>query len=298
MVRRRALWNGKARGVALAASLVAAPLAGGCAQATDPPGSSGYVLLDRVARGALTVAQDGWEGAPLLPVALDASEPAMLRGAEGERSVELQAGMLAHVRGVAGEIDWLEVGEEIRDDRLLVHGTEAAAAELALWIGGERAARGDGLWIVSAEDILDRGSFLQPPEGVLEILPDASMQLGDLGPGSIPGPGILGPGAIVGEDDPAARPVGSVEAGLVGVYAAGVRMLWLDAAGGYSLEDRCTGEVLGAGRFFAVEDRVVLQPGRGALVVLARDQDRLVHPGGAEYAPLLPEMPKVKEESR
>ena len=297
MVRRRAPRLGRARGPALWASLLAAPLLGGCTQATEPAGTTGYVLLDRGARDALTLAQEGWEGAPLLPVALDVGEPVSMRGLSGERAIELQPGMLAHVRGAAGEIDWLEVGEEIRDDRLLVHGTEAAAAELATWIGGEPSARGDGLWMVTASDILDRGSFLQAPEGILEVLPDASLSLGDLVPESPLDPAIFAAPSLVG-GEAVARPVGSVEAELVGIYTAGLTTLWLDAAGGYSMENRCSGEVVGSGRFYAVQDRVVLQPSRGALIVLGRVQDRLIHPGGAEYVPLLPELPKVKEEGR
>ena len=221
-----------------------------------------------------------------------------MRGLSGERALELQPGMLAHVRGAAGEIDWLEVGEDIRDDRLLVHGTEAAAAELATWIGGEPSARGDGLWMVTASDILDRGSFLEAPAGILEALPDASLSLGALVPESPLDPAVFAAPSLVAGGEALARPVGSDEAELVGLYAAGLTALWLDAAGGYSMEDRCTGEVVGAGRFYAVQDRVVLQPSRGALIVLGRLQDRLVHPGGAEYVPLLPELPKVREEDR
>jgi hypothetical protein len=295
MVRRSAL-GGIARRLAAAAPLVLAALTGGCTQGADAPGGAGYVLLDHAAREVTTLEQDGWEGAPLLPVALDAAEPVTLRGPDGERSVALKAGMLAHVRGAGGEIAWLAVGEDIRDDRLLVHGTEAAATQLADWIGGERAARVDGLWSVSAPDILERGSFLQAPDGILEVLPDTSLEVDELIPRSALDGAILGPGAMPVEGGAPAggRPVGSAEAELVGVYAAGNKALWLDAAGGFSLEDRCTGEVVRAGRFFAVDDRVVLQSAGNAPMVLGRDRDRLILPGSADFAPLLPEMPKVE----
>jgi len=288
MVRQRAA------APALTTLLIAA-LSTGCTQSTEAPGSTGYVLLDRAARGVTTVAQDGWQGAPVLPVALDTGEPLTVRGPSGERSVELKPGMLAHVKGEAGEIEWLEIGESIRDDRLLVHGTGTAASELATWIGGESEARSDGLWDVTADDILDRVSFLNPPAGVLEVMPDQSLVADDLLPSSLVRSSILAQGVIPADAArDAGRPVGSIEAELVGVYTSATRMLWLDAAGGFSMEDRCSGEVLGAGLFFAVDDRVVLQSGERAPVVLGRDRDRLIEPGGAELAPLLPEMPKPK----
>ena len=86
--------------------------------------------------------------------------------------------------------------------------------------------------------------------------------------------------------------MGSVEAEIVGFYATGIRSLLLDASGGFVLSDRCTGEVVETGRFYATGDRVVLQSGSTAPMVLGRSRDTLLHPGGATFAPLLPESPQ------
>jgi len=133
MARRRGLFP-------RLALLCPALLSAGCAQPTDAPDATGYVLLDRAARDRWTVARDGWEGAPVLPVAFDVEEPALLRGPEGAELLELRGGMLAHVRGAEGEVRWLAVGEEARDDRLALHASDAAAEALAELVGGEVTA--------------------------------------------------------------------------------------------------------------------------------------------------------------
>ncbi|WP_438026026.1 hypothetical protein [Sorangium sp. So ce233] len=287
------------RGLFPALSLLGpALLSAGCAQQPDDaPEATGYVLLDRAARGRWTVASDGWEGAPVLPVALDVEEPALLRGPEGAARLALRGGALAHVRGAAGEVRWLAVGDETRGDRLTLHASEPAAAALAALVDGEVAARGDGLWTLTAPDLLDRGSFLDPPEGVLEAFPDTQRDPDDLGAPTPPdaraamaapteAPSAARDGASI------ALEPGRAEAALVGLYAEERRTLLLDASGAFTLEDRCTGEVLATGKYVAVEEGVVLRSTGAAPMVLRRDQDRLVHPGWAAFAPLAPELPE------
>ncbi|WP_437927214.1 hypothetical protein WMF37_50710 [Sorangium sp. So ce291] len=286
------------------ALLCPALLAAGCAQPAEDPGSTGYVLLDRAARGRWTVASDGWEGAPVLPVALDVQETALLRGPDGAELLELRGGTLAHVRGAEGEIRWLAVGEEARGDRLVLRASNAAAAELAALVGGEVAARGDDLWTLTAPDLLDRGSFLDAPGGVLEVLPDTQRdpgaldalapldeRLSALAPLDARislGTPAAGP-ASAGDAAPGAPDPGRAEAEVVGLYAAELQTLLLDASGGFTLEDRCTGEVLATGKYLAVADRVVLRSAVGEPIVLGRDREKLFHPGWADFAPLAPE---------
>lgn len=285
------------------ALLLSALLAAGCVQSPDSPDATSYLLLDRAARAHFTVERDGWEGAPVLPVALDTEEPALLRGPEGVQLLDLRGGMLAHVRGADGEIEWLALGEEARDDRLALHASEAGAAALAELIAGEATPRGDGLWTLEAPDVLERGSFLEVPEGVLEALPDTRPDLGDLAElppsAGVARGALLAPAAVVpAEDGPrgAAEP-GQAEAELVGLYVAELRTLLLDASGGFTFEDRCSGQVLATGRYFAVDDRVVLKSTEQAPIVLGLDRGRLIHPGGAEFALLEPEPPKASQTS-
>src|SRR5262245_8237343 len=91
----------------------------GCAAASEPSGAVGYVLLDDGARSAGKLAQGDWSDAPLLPVALDATEPVSFASRSGRSVFDLRPGMLAHVHGAGGAIEWLRVGEDVRDDRIL-----------------------------------------------------------------------------------------------------------------------------------------------------------------------------------
>ncbi|WP_437655824.1 hypothetical protein [Sorangium sp. So ce1182] len=291
MARRRRLFPAR---FAARALLCPALLAAGCAQPAEDPDATGYVLLDLAARRRWTVASDGWEGAPVLPVALDVQEPALLRGPDGAELLELRGGTLAHVRGAAGEIRWLALGEEARGDRLVLRASGAAAAELAALVGGEVAAHGDGLWALTAPELLDRASFLDAPGGVLEVLPDTQRDPGALDalapldarislgtPAAAP--------ASAGDVAPGAPDPGRAGAEVVGLYAAELQTLLLDASGGFTLEDRCTGEVLATGTYLAVADRVVLRSTVGEPIVLGRDREKLFHPGWADFAPLAPE---------
>ncbi|WP_437609832.1 hypothetical protein WMF20_00890 [Sorangium sp. So ce834] len=280
------------RGLFLVLSLLGpAPLSAGCARPIDAPDGTAYVLLDPAARARWTVESDGWRGAPVLPVALDAAEPALLRGPGGAEVLELRGGMLAHVRGGGGEVRWLAVGEEARDDRLTVRASEAAAAALAALVDGEITARRDGLWTLAAPDLLERGSFLEPPAGVIEALPDTPRDRAAFTPSAsqdaldaLAAPAAAAAGSAAGTQEP-----GSAEAELVGLYAAGLRTLLLDASGGFTIEDRCTGAVIATGAYSAAGDRVMLRSPGAAPIVLGRDRERLLHPDLAEFAPLAPE---------
>lgn len=283
------------RATAKAAAIgVAAAFAGACAQPTSEEASA-YLLLDREARDALTVVHDGWEGTPVLPVALDAELPVTLRSRAGTRTIALRPGAFLHVTGADGSLTWLEVGTEVFDDRLLVRGTARAAAELAEQLGASARERGDGLWSFEAPDLLDRGSFLEPPWGIAEVLPDLVARLDVAALGS-DAARITASDAIGAEGArEAAGRAGLAEAGLVGAYAAGDRILWLDAAGGFSLEDRCTGEVERAGRYYAASDGVVLRAGAEPAIALERSPRGLVLPNGEKLA-LLGLEPEAKHD--
>ncbi|WP_148313208.1 hypothetical protein [Sorangium cellulosum] len=97
-------------------------------------------------------------------------------------------------------------------------------------------------------------------------------------------PAAAAAGSAAGAQEP-----GSAEAELVGLYAAGPRALLLDASGGFTIEDRCTGAVIATGEYAAAGDRVTLRSRGAAPVVLGRDRERLLHPDWAEFAPLAPE---------
>ncbi|WP_437335349.1 hypothetical protein [Sorangium sp. So ce394] len=273
-----------------------APLSAGCARPIDAPDGTAYVLLDPAARARWTVESDGWRGAPVLPVALDAAEPALLRGPGGAEVLELRGGMLAHVRGGGGEVRWLAVGDEARDDRLTVRASEAAAAALAALVDGEITARRDGLWTLAAPDLLERGSFLEPPAGVIEALPDTPRDRASFTPSASQDAldALAAPAAAAGSAAGAQEP-GSAEAELVGLYAAGLRTLLLDASGGFTIEDGCTGAVIATGEYSAAGDRVTLRSRGAAPIVLGRDRERLLHPDWAEFAPLAPEPPRRAE---
>jgi hypothetical protein len=262
------------------AVMAAAPATGGCAAGTEGPDVVGYVLLDRDARAVGHLAQADWQGSPVLPVALDAAEPVAFESPTGRTLFDLRPGMLAHVHGAAGSVDWLRVGDDMSPDRLRVYGSKDSASDLARRLAGSVEGGGDGLWTVAATGILDRASFLQAPDGVVEVVPDA--QLAAAPAPKIARHAVLGPvGAL-----PQGEMEGVRQAMVVGVYTSGQRALFLDASGGFSLEDACSGDVLGHGRFRTEDDHVVLDSD-AAPMVLAWDAGELRDPGGGRFAPLV-----------
>src|SRR5581483_8997486 len=120
-------------------------------------------LLDRDAREAgLQVEAAGWQGAPLLPLALEPDEAVSLVSGGGKVPLGLRAGL----------IEWHPVGDEARADRLIVDGEDGAVRTLAELLGAEASARDDGRWILSGPDLYGRASFMPAPDGVRAVEPD------------------------------------------------------------------------------------------------------------------------------
>jgi hypothetical protein len=261
--------------------LVLALAAAGCAAGTEEPGAVGYVLLDREARAAGRLSQGDWEGAPLLPVALDTADTVAFSSSAGRTVFELRPGMLAHVHGAGGAIEWLRMREDVSDERLVVYGPREAAAELAQRVAGRVEGGHDGAFTVSAPDIFDRGSFLGPPDGILEVAPEPVVEARGAGQAGLQKAAILGALPVLPDGE------GVREAQLVGVYTSGGNALILDAAGGFELADACSGDVLGQGRYHTDGDRVVLD-GEETPMVLALEGGALHAADGGRFTPLIP----------
>jgi hypothetical protein len=265
----------------------------GCgAPAADDGAAVGYVLFDRDARAALALRDGDLTFAPLLPVELEASTTLTVVGGDEPAPLALRPGTLAHVRGAEGRVEERAIGPDVRADRLLLHATEAGARALAERLAADLSARGDGLWSLSAEDLFARTSFLDVPDGVLEALPDTSLDLAapDLFAGDSP-QAIFAAPAELAEDGAVGVEIARAEAALVGLYGGGLVSLLLDASGGFTQWDRCTGAVTLEGRYHLVGggDRVLLQPTAGAPIALARRGEALTHAGGAVLAPAFSE---------
>jgi hypothetical protein len=276
MVLRRAL--------TLLATALAVPLLGGCAG--EPDGAElheVYVLLDRESRAEYTLVTSDYRGKPTLPMAIDADEPVILRGDEkgAPESERYEPGTLLYMSAGAGR-EILQVGKDVRADRLVVRGSEEAAEELALLLGGSSTPRGDDLWNVTAPDIYTRTSFMEAPQGVLDVLPDSSFDVGDIEPPEPVNPAIVGSaGARYAADLASAEP-GRREALVVGIYATADAALTLDASGRYSLRDRCASpeEMPKEGRYHVADGVVILQPEKGPAMSLAIEKDSLILPSG------------------
>jgi hypothetical protein len=246
----------------------------------------GYVLLDRDARAAGHLSQGDWQGAPVLPVALDATEPVAFSSSAGRTVFDLRPGVLAHVHGAAGAVEWLRVRNDVSDERLQVYGPHDAAADLAHRLAGRLEGGKDGLFTVSAPDILDRGSFLQPPDGIVEVVPEPVVEATGLGKAGIEGRSLLGAGAADQLAVPAPGGEGAGLAALVGVYASGGSALILDAAGGFEMADLCSGDETSRGRYHTDGDRIVLDA--ETPMVLAIEDGALRDAAGGRFAPVAP----------
>ncbi len=244
---------------AVALALMAAPAAG-CAVATEAPDAVGYVLLDHEAQAAGKLSQGTWAGAPVLPVALEVGEPVAFAATDGRGrlSIDLRPGMLAWIHGAGGAVEWRAVGDDVSGDRLRVHGTREAAVDLAQRVAGELVGPADTsgeVWTIAAPGVLDRGSFLAAPAGVTEVAPDPRLDLG-----SSARPQVLA-------DTSAGMPEAARQALWVGLYTAGDRTLFLDAAGGFSLAEGCFLTTVDHGRWHPEGDHVVLDGADGARVL-------------------------------
>lgn len=275
------------------AALVLALAAAGCTAGTEEPGAVGYVLLDQEARSSGQLAQDTWAGSPVLPVALDATEPVAFSSAAGRTVFDLRPGALAYVHGRGGSIEWLRVGSDVGGDKLRVYGTKEAAEQLARRVAGRVVEGADGRWTIEAPEIFERVSFLKVPDGIAEIVPDRNGAEPVVGArlGDAPGVEKL---AVLGNALPQAEGEGARQAAVVGVYTLGNNALVLDAAGTFSLEDACSGEVIGSGGYRVDAERVMLEGDRDGLV-LAWENGSLRHPDGQRYAPLIVQESPAKE---
>jgi hypothetical protein len=253
----------------------------GCTAGTDEPGAVGYVMLDQEARAAGALSQDTWAGSPLLPVGLDATEQVTFASPAGRTVFEPRPDALAYVHGRGGSIEWLRLGADVGEDRLRVYGTKEAAAQLAQRLVGRVEGGGDGLWTIVAPDILARGSFLRVPDGITEVAPERTLSARSLELSGMEKMAVLGPAAPLPEGEPEAVR----QAAVVGVYASGQSALVLDADGGFSLEDACSGDVVGRGRFRTEGDRIVLS-GEAMTTVYTWEGGALRDAGGARFAPL------------
>src|SRR6185369_8099799 len=101
-----------------------------------------------------------------LPVGLDTAEPVAFSSSAGRELFELRAGMLAHVHGAAGAIEWLRLHDDVSDDRLRVRGSREAAVDLARRVAGRVEGGEGGAFTIVAPDVFDRSSFLRPPDGI------------------------------------------------------------------------------------------------------------------------------------
>lgn len=251
--------------------------AAGCTAATEAREDVGFVLLDREAQAAGSLSHGDWEGRPMLPVALEVSEKVTFTSSAGASSFSLRPGTLAWVHGPGGAIEWMRVGEDVSEDRLRVYASRDAADELAQRLAGEVKGGGDGLWTVSAPDVFERGSFLAVPAGVQEIAPDPRID--------VKGAGKFGLDQLALPSD---LPEAARQLTLVGLYTAEGQTLFLDSAGGFSLEDGCSGEPSSTGRWRADGQRVILESSEGK-TVLAYDstQGDLHDPSGRRFASAL-----------
>lgn len=271
------------------ASWVLALAAAGCTAGTEEPGAVGIVLLDREARAAGQLSHEGWHGAPALPVSLDAGEPVAFSSPAGRVVFDLRPGAIAYLHGAGGAIEWLRLGEDVGADRLRVHATKEVAADLAKRLAGRVESGADGVFTITAPDLFERASFLEAPAGITDVVPDylGAMQKGDRSSGSF---------AIPDLERVAALPEGASEAArqamLVGVYTAGNDAIILDADGGFTLEDACSGDPIDRGRYHTEGDRIVLGVSRSERVLIW-DSGGLRDPAGVRFAPLMPPEPKA-----
>ncbi len=267
-------------------SVLAISCLSGCTANSEASGETAYILLDTAARrgGALVV--DTWTGKPTLPIAVEVDERVVFQGSGEPIGIDGTPGTLTLIRGADGKVDSQRVGRDLRDDAVLVHGTAAGVAELALLLGADASMSSDGLWLLEAPDILDRGSFLDVPDGIVEVVPaplaaDAEATALEDGRFDIlPIPLLDAEGQRM--DDLAAE-----ESLVVGLYGIGDRVLLLDASGRATELSPCSATPLASGVFHVVGGRVTVSFPGTSPTVFTRDGDALVEPGGDTLFPLL-----------
>lgn len=144
----------------------------GCQGAPTSEGKSGYLLVDRDARNAgFAVEIAGEKIAPVLPMQLTSDDEATLVGPTGRMALSGDADELLWVRGAAGKIESLAVGDEIADDELKIEGSEDAANQLAQQLAADIEASGEATWKIHVADALRVAAAASAPDGLVGALP-------------------------------------------------------------------------------------------------------------------------------
>ncbi len=270
---------------------------GGCSSSFEMDEQPAYVLLDRDARKNSVLIQGGWTGNPALPTEFEASDAVAWKINTDESDImpiDLKGGKLAYLHANPVSIEWLELGSDIRDDRLILHGSEESLRELAGLIGGSVSERGDGFWSLSAVGLFSKASFLETGEGILEAIPDTWVETGDteLGVGSDSNSMVLNTNSgVFGDEGEGTRePVvpGRAEALSVGIYSAGDAVLVLDASGHFSISDLCSGENKDEGYFYAGSRGIVLRSKRSGNQALVAVESGFQNEKGLLFKPVAP----------
>ena len=275
-------------------ALSAAPLllAVGCAAPTEGTEDRAYVLLDAEARTHGRLVMDGYEGAPVLPIALEVDEEVTYVGARRTSPVALERGSLTVLEGRDGVPRTLRVGTETRDDALFLQATTEAAAELALQLGGEVRLDANGLYRLDVTDVLERGSFVDAPRGVVSAEPVPVDLVENSGLEETLAPFGGGPALpLLDAEGQRLDDGGERDAEVVGLYGLGDRVLLLDASGRATLLAPCNAAPLRAGVFHTRGGTVFVTFGAERWA-LSRAGDALLTPDGDTLFPLLAEEPR------
>lgn len=183
------------------------------------------VLLSESARLAGAAVSVGGEvRSPVMPVWLAPGEPFAVRSPDGPLDVALGPGEVLLVDGGYAELTWLQLGQEVSADILVVQGDRPAVRELATLLGGEVDWSGADL-AIRGEDVLLAAAGAEDLDGVVEVLvaDDRAVPFGvvadfgrgrrlDLGldPGEAPGTDAGAAAVVPGVDVPWELPEGEL----------------------------------------------------------------------------------------
>jgi hypothetical protein len=253
----------------------------GCAAPVEEAPPAGYVLLDREARAAGTLAVGSWRGAPALPISVEEGTTVLFQSAEETRSIEPPSHMLAYLRGPDARVEWIRLGADARPDSLVIEANAGAAAELARIVGGTSERAGIGRQRIRISDAYFKLAFSKEPEGLTETFPDF----------------VAGATTPIAPDearlvDEAAR-ASRRAPDFVGLYFHDGKLLVLDASGHYTLDPKCLGEDRPAGRYREDGGRIVLEGTEGA-ITLSTEGDDLIDASGRRFALLRAEAPPTR----
>jgi hypothetical protein len=256
-----------------------------CAAPTETSPTVGYILLDRDARAAGTLTVGGYRSAPRLPVSANGADKVEFRsGDEAPRAIAWQPQKLAYLHGPTAEVEWIKLGRDARTDALLLDGDATAADAVASIIGTKPTRGQDGLYRIASPDIYFKLAFSGEPDTLVEAFPEY-MPLDEGSRSSAP--------HVFNADEllPLGREEGSRRgAELVGLYRFEEKLLVLDAAGQYTLEDDCTGLRKTSGVYRPVRGGVVLDDAAG-VIALSSDGETLIGGKGERFMPLMTDEP-------